>query len=311
MQWAWRLGCLKALIVFTQREVAELFGEGGLGTYAFDYAVRKKFIAREYLADNIWTFDPSGETRGSRYNIASKQKQSLSVARTWCFIREKSLEKPTKPDKILEQLVDAQFASATLLFFSPWGPPYERYKQGSSQIREADPEIATLRELNEIFSFFRREGYKLEFLLMPTDSYGTEINPLPQDFVREYYLEVEKVASAMLDKCSVLTMKTWSAIREERKSRYVELRRDAELNFSVYVKEGDFERAKKAAIVYRGDPRAYCIERVVEGKLIAEVYDPIKISLARRQKDVLDGPLKRLYIVQNRTPWLRGENDGR
>lgn len=261
--------------------------------------------------DNIWTFNPSGETRGSRYNLSSKLKQSLSVARTWRFIREKSFEKPTKPDKILEQLVDAQFASVPLLFFSPWGPPYERYKQRSSQIREADPEIATLRELNEIFSFFCREGYKLEFLLMPTDSYGTEINPLPQDFVREYYLEVERAASAILDKSTTLTVKAWSTIREERKPRYAELRLDAERNFSVYVKEGDFERAKKAATVYRGDPRAYCLERIVEGKLIAEVYDPIKISLARRQKDVLDGPLKRLYIVQNRTPWLRGENNER
>ena len=289
-----------------------LFGEDGLGVYAFDYAVRKNFLKREYFVGGAWISQPRGdETRGSRYNIASKQKQSLSVARAWRFIREKSLEKPTKPNKSLEQLVDARFASVPLLFFSPWGPPYERYKQGRSQIRETDPEIATLCELNEIFSSFRREGYNLEFLLMPTDSYGTEINPLPQNFVREYYLEVERAASVTLDKCTDFTVKAWSTIREEQKSRYVELRGDAERNFSTYVKEGDFERAKRAATVYRGDPRAYCIERVVEGKIIAEVYDPIKISLAPRQKDVLDGPLKRLYIIRNRIPWLRGENDGR
>ena len=299
------------LIVFTSREVAKLFGEDGLGSYAFDYAVRKSFLTREYFVGGAWTSQLNGKICGSRYNIASKPKQSLSVARAWRFIREKSLEKPTKPDKILEQLVDAQFAFVPLLFFSPWGPPYERYKRGSSQICETDPEIATLCELNEIFSFFRGEGYNLEFLLMPTDSYGTEINPLPQRFVREYYLEVERAASVTLDKCTALTVKAWSTIREEQKSRYSELRDDAGLNFDALVKEGDFERAKRAATVYRGDPRAYCIERIVEGQLIAEVYDPIKISLACRQKDVLDGPLKRIHIIQNRTPWLRGENNGR
>ena len=45
----------------------------------------------------------------------------------------------------------------------------------------------------------------------------------------------------------------------------------------------------------------------MEGNIVNEVYSPLKLSLVRREKDALDGPLKRIYIVQNKAPWLGGK----
>ena len=45
----------------------------------------------------------------------------------------------------------------------------------------------------------------------------------------------------------------------------------------------------------------------MEGILVDQIYDPIKLSLVRKEKDILDGPLKRVYIVKSMAPWLGGE----
>lgn len=190
--------------------------------------------------------------------------------------------------------------------FSPWGP---RYNRTSSRIEENDPEINTLREIKIVLDRFGSCGYNVDLLLMPADAYGTEVNSLPKDFVSNYFKWLEEWTYKEIGKVNV---KLWSTIKDEQRKRYDELSGEIDQNFSDWIKDDEYENAVRVARVFNPkkaeqSARRYCIERLVEGNIISEVYDPIKLSLVRKEKDSLDGPLKRIYIVQKRVPWLGGE----
>jgi hypothetical protein len=195
--------------------------------------------------------------------------------------------------------------------FSPWGP---RYNNRSPKIEENDPETNTLREIKNIFNKFNDLGYTIKFLLMPADAYGTEVNNLSQTFVTDYFKWLEDRTNKelkTLNQCDV-EVKLWSEIREEQKNRYDTLSFEIDQNFNSYIKDGEFQNAMQVAKVFnpknaQSSARKYCIERLVEGNIINEIYTPIKLSLVRKEKDTLDGPLKRIYLIKNRAPWLGGK----
>lgn len=230
------------------------------------------------------------------------------LADIWRYIKERSIQPPEKPDKILEQLAKARLLPECLRLFSPWGP---RYNGDSPRIVETDPEIATLREVRDIFKKLEDSGYRIDFLLMPADAYGTEVNNLPQDFVQEYFSWLAEWVYRELGETKI-SVRPWSSIRDGQSDLYGKLRVDADKNFFMRVRNGEYSRAVNVARVFNpGRPeesaRRYCIERVVEAEIINRVYDPVKLSIVRKEKDSLDGPLKRVYIVQKRAPWLGGE----
>ncbi len=212
-------------------------------------------------------------------------------------------------DSILRKLVNFFFQGERLSLFSPFG---QRYNQTTHFIRDDDPEIATLREISSVLIELGRDGCGIDFLLMHADTYGIEINGRSAEFVLEYFKKLEEAAYRELPRNINLQVRPWSRIREEYSVRYSELRREAEQNFQKYVSPEEFQRAVQVAKFFNpGAPvdsaKKYCLERVVEANLVQENFDPIKLSLVRKEKDALDGPLDRVYLIENRAPWLGGK----
>ncbi len=173
--------------------------------------------------------------------------------------------------------------------------------------------MRTLQELGEIFGVLSGEGFQVRFLLMPADIYGTEINGLSQAFVNDYFQSLEERAREKLSATSNVIVQPWSEIRGRDWWWYDSLQQAVTENFSGFVSTAEYNSALKTARAFNPEnseesARAYCKERVVEGRIIEKLYSPIKLSLVRKEKDMLDGPLKRLYIIneKNRAPWLAG-----
>ncbi len=175
------------LVVFTPKEAIELFG-GNEGRQILDYVTKKGYGSREYLVKDEWLSEPEGQVRGVRYDLRARFSEIESLADIWRYIKNQSIQTPEKPDKILEQLVKARLIPETLRLFSPWGP---RYNRDTSRIEETDAEIDTLREIRAVFDRFGESGYNIDFLLMPADAYGTEVNSLSKDFVNDYFKWLE------------------------------------------------------------------------------------------------------------------------
>lgn len=206
-------------------------------------------------------------------------------------------------------LFNARQESKPVQFFSPRGP---RYKNKDSLIRTGDPEMQTLQDIGEIFRTLSEEGFQVRFLLMPADLYGTAINGLSPVFVKDYFQSLEERAQEKLSVASEVLVRPWSQIRE-RSWLYESLQEEVTEDFSKFVSATEYNSALKTAQAFNPQKReesarAYCVERVVEGRIIEKLYSPIKLSLVRKEKDMLDGPLKRLYVIseQNRAPWLAG-----
>ncbi len=299
-----RLRCRKALIAFTNKEVEALFGRSE-GQGLLRELVKRKLAGREFLVNGRW-----GVVEGSRFRVDGLTPLLEEVGSTWRYLRQKSIQPAEKPTEILMDLFNARQQSKPLQFFSPWGP---RYKNKNSSIGSEDPEMRTLQELREIFGALSGEGFQVRFLLMPADIYGTEINSLSQAFVKDYFQSLEERAREKLSATSKVIVQPWSELRERDWWRYESLQQAVTENFSGFVSTAEYNSALKTARAFNPEnseesARAYCIERVVEGRIIEKLYSPIKLSLVRKEKDMLDGPLKRLYIIneKNRAPWLAG-----
>ena len=204
----------------------------------------------------------------------------------------------------------ARLQEGALQIFSPWGP---RYKKTAAKIEPSDPEIGTLREIKLAFEAFAGRNYQIRFLLMPADTYGIDINGLNSGFVREYFKWLEDAAYSELAKVAAVEVKPWSRIIEHSKYAYEELKREIRDDFFTRVGDRQYERAVMTALRFNPanveqSARNYCIERVAEAEIIESLYGPIKMSLVRKEKDSLDGKLKRIYIISNRAPWMRGDS---
>ncbi len=303
-----RIRCKKALVIFMPNKAIELFS-GNEGRQILDYVTKQRYITREYFVDDVWKSEPKGKVRGFRYNLGDIKKEIEDIAKIWKYIKDRSLETPKRPDKVLELLALVKLKPEKLVLFSPWGPRYN--SMDDYRISEQDPEIKTLKEIKEIFEQFKAKGYMLDFLLMPADVYGTEINSLKKKFVEDYFKDLECQVYNLLGKADI-TIKSWSEIREENKNKYKELSEKFNENLAEYIKERTFKKNIEVAKNFNPEKagesaRRYCIERLVEGEIINDKYNPIKLSLVRKEKDILDGLLKTIYIIENKAPWLGGK----
>ena len=93
-------------------------------------------------------------------------------------------QKPVRFDDVVDKLVSCRTKDEPICFFSPWGP---RYKIKTTEVTESSAETATLREVRDVFGGLADLGFRIRFLVMPADTYGTEINGLSQDFVNTYF----------------------------------------------------------------------------------------------------------------------------
>lgn len=234
---------------------------------------KQGYGSREYLVDDIWISGPKGKVRGVRFNLETVLPKVEDMAGIWKYIKERGIQTPEKPDKILEQLATARLLPERLRLFSPWGP---RYNKDTPEIKESDPEIATLREVSSILNRFRESGYDIDFLLMTADAYGTEVNNLSKEFVADYFKYLEECVYREVGKAGV-SVKAWSSIRDEQRTRYDELVEEIDRNFYDWIKEGEYKNSLRVAKFFNPDnaeesSRRYCIERLTEGNIINEIY---------------------------------------
>lgn len=269
--------------------------------------VRSGICLKEYKVGDVWTRQPEGIVTDVRYDVSRVDQELQDIGGIFRYIEKLSIESPENADKVRERIFLTRFNNSELILFSPWGSKY-------SNKDDLEAETITLQEIRDRLRRFRETNYKTNFLLMPADLYGTEINRLSESKVTEYFKRLSELAFMTFDDITSLTIKAWSQIREENDLKYQELKRQFDEGFDERIKKGLYERALSSAKIFGSlDPedsaRRYCIERLTEGYLIEEVYSPIKLSLVRKDKDILDGPLPRFYIIKNRAPWLVKDND--
>jgi len=291
------------LIVFTVKDANQLFG-GCEGRQLLETLVGRQEVQREYFVAGNW-----GTVQGSRYNIGTISPLLTSTSKVWKYLKEREIQPVVKQEEILSLLFTAKKKGTAIPFFSPWGP---RYKKNSPIINDEDLEIKTLQEIRSLFAGIKSKGYEIDFVLMPADLYGTTINNLSSLFVRQYFNSLRERAVSNLGDVCTLCVKPWSAFKREREVKYITLREKIEAEFSTFISDAQFEKAFETAKVFNpanayGSAWNYCVERVIEALLIEEIYSPIKLSLVRKEKDDLDGPLKRMYMIKNKAPWLGGD----
>ena len=240
--------------------------------------------------------------------LANPDQIMHDVAEMALYIKYNSIQRPVYYEKIIQQLVAARAKKDSVVLFSPWGPPYRRQK---AVIRDQDAEIGTLREITETVEAFEKNQFPVLFLLMPADSYGININGLEKALVMDYFGYLEERVQKGIGK-EKTTVVPWSSIKTKNKTQYKKLKQSIERDFYQWVKYGQYKNAVRTARFFgKGSPektaKRYCVERLVEGILIDELYSPIKISLAEKGNDIFDGPLSRVYLIQDKRPWMFGE----
>jgi len=262
---------------------------------------------REYLSNGVWSKNPCGKIKGMQYALGNLMPKVEGIAAAWKFIEEKSIEQPAKSNRIIEQLASSRLKPETLRLFTAWGP---RFKKNEARIASGDAELKTLDEIRDVFLRFGEEGFSVSFLLVPADAHAIEINGLPKSFVMDYFRYVEDAALKVLSGTADIEIRPWSSIRTEYGESYCRLKEKISDDLQSWVKKEEYEKAVKAASFFsrqnaEQSARNYCIERLIEGKIIADAFDPIKLSLVRKEKDTLNQQLPRLYIIKNRAPWMQ------
>ena len=281
-----------------------MFG-GSEGIQLVDKLVKLGVCSKEYQVDGEWALQPRGKVTGVRYETSRIKEKLQDIVNLLNYIKERSIESPENADKLRERSAISRVYDSQLTLFSPWGPNYSgRY--------DLENETRTLQEVRRRLKSFKVKNFRTRFILMPADLYGTEINRLPKSSVEEYFKRLSEIAFQMTDGLTDTIIKPWSQIREENNGRYQELRRQFNERLDQIIKPGQYERILRTAKVFNpsnpeDSARRYCIERLAEGVLVEEVCSPVKMSLVRKDKDNLDGPLPRIYIIRNRAPWLGGE----
>ena len=181
---------------------------------------------------------------------------------------------------------------------------------------ESSAETTTLKEVREVFDGLADLGFRFRFLVMPADTYGTEINSLSQDFVSTYFSSlkdvVDKIMRQLIERgCLSVEFVPWSIIKGENADEYSR------------IKSGISERPlpdlmrdalRKARVMnpenVDGSARKYVEERVTEAILIDQLYNPIKLSLVKKENDAADlQSLMRIYVIRNKAPWMASIED--
>jgi hypothetical protein len=284
----------------------EWFNDSRTGKKLLDYACKQVRGRKRFQVDDRWIDEPKGRITDVQYRLTSGAINGiLAASQVWNMLESRRQFKSTNPEEILVKLWEKSVSGEELFLFTPWGPRYG-YETRGTEIEPGDKEDVALEELAKTTSDIRKAGFSVTNLLMYADLYGTEVNGLPVDVVRAYGQSLKKAATNRLQDPLV---KPWSAIRMDAQTMYAALCAQISEMFGTYVSEGTFEKMVKVGERFnpgsgRESSRKYCIERVVEARMIDLLYDPIKASMVIPEKDELDGSLKRVYVINNRAPWL-------
>jgi hypothetical protein len=190
-----------------------------------------------------------------------------------------------------------------IVLFTPWGPRYS-WKERGVIIRSNDKEICTLKFLKAMLSDWKKNmpEKKIVWFFLGADLYGSRINGLPIEIIKEYFFSLgEKLKDILPGSLFHL----WSEFDCEAEMHRKKIRE----NFDAFVDARLLGRTSRTArlMARGGNPKEYLIERIAEAILIEEKLRPIKISCAPRHKDdKVDQNLPRLYFLPEnlQAPWI-------
>ena len=153
-----------------------------------------------------------------------KKAQDVDLALEFLNARreESGKQKPVRFDDIVDKLALCRIEGSELCFFSPWGP---RYKIKTTEIDESSSEIATLREIMGILEGLISYGFKIRLLVMPADTYGTDINGLSESFVNGYFNALSNAIQGIMMPLAgegklTIDFIPWSRIKGENLEEY-------------------------------------------------------------------------------------------
>lgn len=221
---------------------------------------------------------------------------------------ESGKQKPVRFEDIVNKLASCRIENSELCFFSPWGP---RYKIKTTEIKETSAEISTLKEIEEILENFVDLGFRVRFVIMPADTYGTDINNLSQGFVDVYFNSLNKAVQDVMSPLTtsgnlVIDFTHWSRIKSENLEEYSRIRETLpQLPLDGLMRDA----LRKAKVMNPNDidrsASKYVEERVTEAILIDRLYNPIKLSLVKKENDGADlQSFMRVYVIKNKAPWM-------
>jgi len=287
--------------VLLPSQINEMFGDRN-GIQLVDRLVKLGVCSKEYKVDDSWLKEPAGRVTAVRYDVSAIRASLQDVAEMLKYLKYQAIQAPVYAEKIRERLLLSRTNDNELIVFSPWGPKY-------SGEMDLIPETKTLEEVRERLKFAQNK-LKTRYLLMPADLYGTEINRLSESAVKGYFERLSQLTYQILGETTSVSIKPWSEIRSENYSRYEELLRKFTAEFDSQVGEDEYRKAIRISKIFGSEnpaesARRYCLERLIEAVLIDELFSPVKLSLVKKEKDILDGPLPRIYIISNRAPWLK------
>lgn len=239
-----------------------------------------------------------------------KKAQDVDLALEFLNARkeESGKQKPVRFDDIVDRLAFCRMEGSELCFFSPWGP---RYKIKITEIDESSPEIATLREIRGILEGLISYGFKIRFLVMPADTYGTDINGLSESFVNGYFNALSNAIQGIMMPLAgegklTIDFIPWSRIKGENLEEYSMIKASiSEMPIDKLMRDA----LKKARVMNPNNidqsAKEYVEERVTESILISQLYDPIKLSLVKKENDAADlQNFMRIYVIKEKAPWM-------
>lgn len=198
-----------------------------------------------------------------------------------------------------------------------WGPPYEGQGQRGDSFSTDKPEKEMLDLILNFFKKAKETGVNILPILIYADTYGAEINGIPEDEVHEYYNEIcEKLPKGIV---AIPVSKLMS----ENSSRHEDFVKSLTSKKLDNPNRGEIQSARKIQVKLGRNPssqeieelaRQYRLLRFIEGEMLTEgfhyggVYyrNVIKLATApdKRNDDPYEPRLPRFYIKgMPRAPW--------
>lgn len=190
-----------------------------------------------------------------------------------------------------------------ITLFTPWGPRYSWESRGED-IKEGDDEVEVLNFLAALIGELRQNmpDKTFHWVFLGADLYGTRINNLPVEVVKNYF---DSLAQWLPRVLPTAEFRLWSQLD----STVEEYRQEVRADFDNLVSYNILSRANKTALAMgrNSSAKEYLIERLAEAIFIERTLKPIKISCVGRHKDdEVDWRLPRLYLIPGHlhAPWL-------
>lgn len=233
-----------------------------------------------------------------KVETTKEQNVGIKWFNTEFYPQRKTCRSVRYEDGVLPRLRERE-----ITLFTPWGPRYSWESRGAI-IKEDDKEVEALNFLKALIDELRQNmpDKIFRWVFLGADLYGTRINNLPVEAVKDYFCSLSEWLSQVLP-----TAEFW--LWSQLGSNAEEYRQEIRTNFNNFISNDILLRANKTAQAMgrNSSAKEYLIERLTEAVFIEKTLKPIKIScVARNKDDVIDYQLPRLYFLPERlhAPWL-------